>query len=113
LPELQRVLASYGDRTVMGDDLESTLAALFTGTKNAAPMVTKSAPPPQRAGVAAAARAASAGAAPGNVTPDLQGAASHYNRALQALRLGEWTQFADEMQKLGQDLGQPVKSMHQ
>ena len=112
LPELQRVLASYGDRTVMGDDLESTLAALFTGTKNAAPVVTKSTPPPQPAVVAAAARAGSAGAVPGNVTPDLQGAASHYNRALQALRHGEWTQFADEMQKLGQDLGQPGESMH-
>jgi uncharacterized membrane protein (UPF0182 family) len=112
LPELQRVLASYGDRTVMGDDLESTLAALFTGTKNGAPVVAKSAPPPQAAVVVAAARAASAGAAPGNVTSDLQGAASHYNRASQALRHGDWTQFADEMQKLGQNLGQPGKSMH-
>jgi hypothetical protein len=28
------VLASYGDRTVMGDDLESTLAALFMGSKS-------------------------------------------------------------------------------
>ena len=53
LPELQRVLASYGDRTVMGHDLESTLAALFTGTKNGAPVVTKSAPPPQAAVVVA------------------------------------------------------------
>src|SRR5690242_14179981 len=112
LPELQRVLASYGDRIVMGDDLESTLAALFTGTKNAAPVVTKSAPPPRAAAVVAAARAASAGAAPGNVASELQGAASHYNRASQALRHGDWTQFADEMQKLGQNLGQPGKSMH-
>jgi uncharacterized protein len=112
LPELKRVLASYGDRTVMGDDLESTLAALFTGTRNGAPVVTKSAPPPRAAVVVAAARAASAGAAPGNVKPDLQGAASHYNRASQALRHGDWTQFADEMEKLGQDLGQPGKSMH-
>jgi hypothetical protein len=53
-----------------------------------------------------------AGATPGNVTPDLQGAASHYNRASQALRHGDWTQFADQMQKLGQDLGQLGKSMH-
>jgi uncharacterized protein len=112
LPELQRVLASYGDSTVMGDDLESTLAALFTGTKNAAPIVTKGAPPPQPAVVVAAARAGSARAVPGKVTPDLQGAASHYNRALQALRHGDWTQFADEMHKLGQNLGQPDESMH-
>jgi hypothetical protein len=46
------------------------------------------------------------------VTPDLQGAAAHYNRALQALRQGDWAQFGAEMQKLGQDLGQPAASMH-
>jgi uncharacterized membrane protein (UPF0182 family) len=61
LPELQRVLASYGYRTVMDDALESTLAALFTGSsKNSAPVVAKSAPPPQAAVVVAAARAVSA-----------------------------------------------------
>src|SRR5437016_1917277 len=31
LPELERVIASSGDRTVMGDNLELTLAALFKG----------------------------------------------------------------------------------
>jgi uncharacterized membrane protein (UPF0182 family) len=107
LPELQRVLASYGDRTVMGDDLESTLAALFTGGKNGPPVVTKGAPQP-----AVEFAAVPVGAAPGNVTPDLQGAAAHYNRALQALRQGDWAQFGAEMQKLGQDLGQPAASMH-
>jgi uncharacterized membrane protein (UPF0182 family) len=107
LPELQRVLASYGDRTVMGDDLESTLAALFTGGKSGPPVVTKGAPQP-----AVEVAAVPVGAAPGNVTPDLQGAAAHYNRALQALRQGDWAQFGAEMQKLGQDLGQPAASMH-
>ena len=106
LPELQRVLASYGDRTVMGDDLESTLAALFTGGKSGPPVVTTGAPPP-----AVEVAAVPVGAAPGNVTPDLQGAAAHYNRALQALRQGDWAQFGAEMQKLGQDLGQPAASM--
>jgi uncharacterized membrane protein (UPF0182 family) len=107
LPELQRVLASYGDRTVMGDDLESTLAALFTGGKSGPPVITKGAPQP-----AVEVAAVPVGAAPGNVTPDLQGAAAHYNRALQALRLGDWAQFGAEMQKMGQDLGQPAASMH-
>jgi hypothetical protein len=91
---------------------DDALAALFTGTKNAAPVVTKGAPPPQPAVVVAAARAGSTRAVPGKVTPDLQGPASHYNRALQALRHGDWTQFADEMHKLGQNLGQPDESMH-
>ncbi len=106
LPELQRVLASYGDRTVMGDDLESTLAALFTGGKTGPPLVTKGAPQP------AVVAAAPAGVPPGNVTPDLQGAAAHYNRALQALRQGDWAQFGVEIRKLGRDLGQPAASMH-
>jgi uncharacterized membrane protein (UPF0182 family) len=106
LPELQRVLASYGDRTVMGDDLESTLAALFTGGKSVPPVVTTGA---SQAPVVAT---ASAGAAHGNVSPDLQGAAAHYNRALQALRQGDWAQFGAEIRKLGQDLGQPAASMH-
>ena len=66
LPELQRVLASYGDRTVMGDDLESTLAALFTGGKSGPPVLTKGAPQP-----AVEVAAVPVGATPGNVTPDL------------------------------------------
>ncbi len=101
LPELQRVLASYGDRTVMGDDLESTLAALFTGAKRTPPVVTKAAPQP-----------AAIAAAPGNLTPDLQVAAVHYKLALQALRQGDWAQFGAEIEKLGQDLGQPAASIH-
>jgi hypothetical protein len=106
LPELQRVLASYGDRTVMGDDLESTLAALFTGGKSGPPVVTTGASQP------AVIAAAPTGAAAGKVTPDLQGAVAHYNRALQALRQGDWAQFGAEVDKLGQDLGQPAASMH-
>ena len=35
LPELKRVLASYSDRTVMGEDLDSTLAALLKGGEGA------------------------------------------------------------------------------
>jgi len=101
------VLASYGDHTVMGDDLESTLAALFTGGKSGPPVIAKGTPQ-----AAVEVLEAPAGAAPGNVTPDLQGAAAHYDRALQALRQGDWVQFGAEMQKLGQDLGRPGASMH-
>jgi uncharacterized membrane protein (UPF0182 family) len=108
LPELKRVLASYGDRTVMGDDLESTLAALFKGGKPA-PVVAKTpTPPPAQPAVevATAQVPGAAAAASGN----LQGAAGHYNRALQALRQGDWTQFGAEMQRLGQALGEPADS---
>ena len=45
LPELKRVLASYGDRTVMGTDIESTLGALFKGGENPPAVIAKTAPP--------------------------------------------------------------------
>ena len=47
LPELQRVIASYSDRVVMGDDLDLTLAALFKpGALPKPQIVTAQAPPP-------------------------------------------------------------------
>ena len=39
LPELQRVLASYGDHTVMGETLPGTLSSLFTSREGEAPPV--------------------------------------------------------------------------
>jgi uncharacterized membrane protein (UPF0182 family) len=99
LPELQRVIASYGDQVVMGDTLPETLASLFTGREGAAPPVVaeiKSQTPPVPAGgIAPPAQISSSGSA-----------ADHYNRALKALSAGNWTEFGSEMQQLGQDLGQ-------
>ena len=104
LPELQRVIASYGDQVVMGETLPTTLASLFTGREGAAPPVVAAINPqaPASAGVA---------------TPPSQaassGAANHYNRALKALSAGNWTEFGTEMQQLGQDLGQnPATAPH-
>ncbi|HXZ87498.1 MAG TPA: UPF0182 family protein, partial [Candidatus Binataceae bacterium] len=105
LPELKRVLASYSDRTVMGDDLDSTLAALFKGPAGGAPVVAKaSAPAVQVAATQPPPPSA-------NLPPDLRDAADHYNRALKALREGDWPEFGSEMQKLGQQLGQAGDSL--
>jgi uncharacterized membrane protein (UPF0182 family) len=106
LPELARVLASYADRTVMGENLESTLAALFKGREAVpSPAVAKTGPTHIPANQLAA-RAAETAANHGRQTPAvLTSAAAHYTRALQALRSGDWTQFGSEMQKLGADLG--------
>jgi uncharacterized membrane protein (UPF0182 family) len=41
LPELQRVVASYSDRVVMGDTLDLTLAALFSNQAPPAPTIAK------------------------------------------------------------------------
>jgi len=111
LPELQRVIAAYSDKIVMGNDLTSTLAALFT-----APVET---PPPTIARASSgAAQAVTVATANGTARPppgvrgDLAGASMHYNRALAALKAGDWAQFGTEMQQLGAELGQPADSAH-
>lgn len=95
LPELQRVIAAYSDQVVMGDTLHSTLNALFTiPAEPAAPTI-------------AQVTSAMPKAAKGAPTPaDLQEAAGYYNRALAALKVGDWSTFGSEMQKLGNKLGQ-------
>ena len=94
LPELQRVLASYSDRTVMGENLPSTLTALLKGGPAA----------PAQPTVASATTPISPPPAP-TIAPTLNGAASHYQQALDALRQGDWTRFGAEMQQLGRTLG--------
>ena len=111
LPELQRVIAAYSDKIVMGNDLTSTLAALFS-----APLETPS--PTIAQASSAAAQAVTVAGANGTAKPpvgvkgDLAGASMHYNRALAALRTGDWAQFGTEMQQLGTELGQPADSAH-
>jgi uncharacterized membrane protein (UPF0182 family) len=99
LPELQRVIASYSDRVVMGETLESTLQALFI----------EAPAPPAPVLAKAVAPAAVTGAPAGT---DLQSATQHYNHAMDALRAGNWTAFGAEMQALGQELGQPAPQLN-
>ena len=115
LPELKRVLASYGDRTVMGTDIESTLSALFKGSENPAAVIAKTVPPsamgePPSPGIKAP-QPPVAGA-PVIASPGLQAAATHYSRAIAALKQGDWTSFGAEMRQLGEELGQPADSTH-
>jgi uncharacterized membrane protein (UPF0182 family) len=105
LPELQRVLASYGDRTVMGNNLDATLAALFKG-EAAPPAVTAKAAETLAAGAITGSAPAPLTAAAG-VSPS---AAAHYSRALEALKAGDWTRFGSEMQALGDELNRPPNS---
>ncbi len=98
LPELQRVIASYSDRVVMGDNLELTLAALFKPGEGELPNIIQATPPP----VASQAGGPPLPAAvPGT---NQASAADHYDNALKALRAGDWSQFGAEMQKLGEVL---------
>ncbi len=103
LPELQRVVAAYGDRVVMGEDLPQTLSALFTGVAPPpAPVVASTAPSGP-----AMASAKQAAPSDGTAPRDIKAASEHYMHAMAALKAGDWTQFGIEMQKLGETLGQP------
>ena len=84
LPELKRVIAAYGDRVVMRATLNEALAALFKESAPAAVPVT------------------SGGPAPGSPA-DLRAnaALSHYDRALAALKAGDWAGFGAELNALG------------
>ena len=109
LPELQRVIAAYSDRIVMGEDLGSTLHALFTiPNEISQPTVTQA-----RTSTVQPAPAATApnGGAPGTKA-DIAGASAHYNRALTALKSGDWARFGTEMQELGEQLGSPSNPGH-
>src|SRR5579875_607081 len=102
LPELQRVIASYSDRVVMADNLNLTLAALFGPGPAPTPHVvaaTVAQPRPGAGEIAAN--------APPLVAGGLDSAAEHYDRALRALRSGNWSEFGAQMQQLGEALQHP------
>jgi uncharacterized membrane protein (UPF0182 family) len=93
LPELKRVIAAYGDRVVMEETLGAALSALFRETG-----------PPQ-------ALLPSAGAATRTGPSDARAreALTHYNRALEHLKAGNWSGFGAELDALGpllESLGQ-------
>ncbi len=97
LPELQRVIAAYGDRVTMGEDLDDALGQLFGAAPGAAAETAQTPPPPAPPSLAAQAPQANA-----------VGAAAAYQQALEALRAGNWAEFGAQMQKLGQALNRPA-----
>ncbi len=102
LPELQRVIASYSDRVVMGDTLDLTMAALFNNQAPVAPTIAKAIinePVPQPVGAVAP-------------KAETGSAAQHYNRAMEAIRAGDWTAFGAEMKQLGDELSKAPESGH-
>ena len=80
LPELQRVIAAYGDHVVMKETLAEALSALFE---------------------AGAARAASSAATraplPGPAADRAREALDHYNQAIERLKSGDWAGFGTEL----------------
>ena len=43
---------------------------------------------------------------------DMQSAAQHYNRAMEAIRAGDWTAFGAEMKALGDELSKASNPGH-
>ena len=105
LPQLQRVIAAYSDRVVMGDTLDLTLASLFTNQQLPTPTLAAVAPPSSAPGQPAT--------LPPPGKPGLEQATADYNAAMNALKQGDWQQFGADMQKLGQALGPAQDSVHQ
>ena len=83
LPELKRLIASAGDRVVMGQSVDTLFPALFEG--EAAKPATVAVSPPSTAPPSEASTAL---------------ALKHYEQALEALRNGDWQTFGAEMQAL-------------
>ena len=81
LPELKRVIASYGEHVVMKETLAEALFALFM-EPGAAPAVPSAAMATPLAGLAAT-RA--------------QEALQHYNQAIAHLKSGDWAGFGMEL----------------
>jgi len=96
LPQLKRVIVSYGDRVVMESTLDAALASIFGGQANAAPTA------PAGAGGAPGAAPAAAGApaTAANFTELSREARQHFEKAQQLLKQGDWAGYGDEMKKL-------------
>jgi hypothetical protein len=87
LPELKRVIAAYGDRVVMEATLPEALAALFKE--------------PAAVGPTPAPVAAGAGVPPSATADERTRAAlAHYDRAIDRLKVGDWSGFGAEMDAL-------------
>jgi len=91
IPELKRVIVAYENKIAMEETLEESLARIFGG--EAPPALEAPAATPTTAAFTAAERLAKA--------------KEHYDRALRALREGNWALYGEEMKRLGEVLERP------
>jgi hypothetical protein len=94
IPELKRVIVAYQNQIVMEETLAASLARLFPGDglprAVTAPVAAGEAPPEK---------------APEAADPGLAAQArTHYQRALQAQRDGNWALYGEEIKRLGEVL---------
>ncbi|HET7770270.1 MAG TPA: UPF0182 family protein [Chloroflexota bacterium] len=98
LPELKRVIIATGNRLAMEPSLEEALTRLF-GADPAAPGQTGTTTPPGQAGPPGAPAQPSP-----VVTESARAARATYQRALEALRAGDFARFGEELRRLDEQL---------
>jgi uncharacterized membrane protein (UPF0182 family) len=100
IPELKRVIVGYQNRIVMDETLDAALEQIFPGGARR----------PQSSVSTTPAEAGDPGgkppveAAASDVGQLAEQARTHYQRALQAQREGNWAQYGEEIRKLGEVL---------
>ena len=105
IPELTRVVVVYQDQIVMEPTFEQALAKLFgggAGGPRAQPTATATAAaqPPAQPSVSGTLAPAAAPQLPALATE----AQTHYQRAIEAQRAGDWAKYGEEIKALGQAL---------
>jgi uncharacterized membrane protein (UPF0182 family) len=88
LPELKRVIVAFGNQIAMEETLEQSLQRIFGG---------KAAPPPQVEPVAQPAAATQALATEKELASQ---ALTHFSRAQELLRQGDWAGYGAELKKV-------------
>jgi uncharacterized membrane protein (UPF0182 family) len=89
LPELKRVIASYGERVVMKETLEDALMALFVGPTTASPDAEA--------------------AAPGIAADRAREALQRYDQAMEHLKAGDWAGYGTELEALRRILNEMAR----
>jgi uncharacterized membrane protein (UPF0182 family) len=101
IPELTRVIVAYQNQIVMEQTLDAALARIFGSDPTPVPASTLTQPPPPPGGSAPAGGPASGSPALASMAAE---AKSHYDRAIEAQRAGDWGKYGEELRLLGQAL---------
>lgn len=111
IPEMKRVLVSFGNKVTMADDLAGALQDIFGTTVSGAPekppepgtAITTTPAAPAEPG---AVTTPSAPAAPASLSELAVTAMDHYNKAVDAQRRGDWATYGSELKALEDTLRQ-------
>ena len=105
IPELKRVIVAYQNQIVMEETLDEALSRLFGAGQDSPPsalpantiVADVAIVPPETTALIPSSTASGA-------RPSVAQAGEHYRRALQAQRDGNWAQYGEEIERLGEVL---------